>query len=400
MSPSRVSTHRYQHVLVSGSPFERGRQHGSQASTKIHFNISKYKSLSSMPSQTIIDRYVRDYYIPAITAEFPRGLEEMKGLAEGAMTSLEEIVMLNARYDLSRHVRSEQGPSECTSMSLITKPADGEGGDVFVAQNWDISPWLHDNDTIIVLHSIDPSSNDVNQPCSTIALTEAGQLARSGMNSLGIAVCANSLWSTQDYFPVMDEASLKPVLPVSLSRRMVLECGNIGQALRTVSRMSRHTSNNLMIGCKTGIAVDVELTPYDAFIIHPDTIETAAGPLQLLTHANHFVSPAMLSRSDVKEGYGGGSSSYRDKRLYQRLAQSAGASHGSLTFNDIQHAFKDHAGFPESVCEHATSNSTSVTVACVVYDLNRLEMHVSTGNPCLDAWDTYRLDVKQDAKKP
>ncbi|OAA70855.1 peptidase C45 acyl-coenzyme A:6-aminopenicillanic acid acyl-transferase [Akanthomyces lecanii RCEF 1005] len=398
MSPSRVSTNRYQHVLVKGTPFERGQQHGSQASTKIHFNISKYKSLPSMPSPDIVDRYVRDYYIPAITAEFPRGLEEMSGIAEGAKTSLEDIVMLNARYDLSRHVRNEQGPTECTSMSLVTKPADGEGGGVFVAQNWDISPWLQDNDTIIILHSIDPCSNNVSQPRSTIALTEAGQLGRSGMNSLGMAVCANSLWSSQDFFPAMNEASGKPVLPVSLSRRMILDCGNIGQALRTVSRMSRHTSNNLMIGCRSGITMDVELTPHDAFIIHPDTIDTVSGPLQLLTHANHFVSPAMLSRSDIKEGYGGGSSFYRDKRLYQRLAQSARASSGELGVKDIQHAFKDHAGLPESLCEHATSTSTSVTVACVVYDLSRLEMHVSTGNPCQGMWDTYKLDAKLEGK--
>lgn len=399
MSPSKVSTNRYQHVLVTGTPFERGQQHGSQASAKIHFNICKYKALPSMPSQDIVDRYVREYYIPAIRAEFPRGLEEMEGIAEGAHTSVEEIVMLNARYDLSRHVRHEQEPSECTSLSLIAKPTDGEGAEVFVAQNWDISPWLQDNDTIIILHSIDPSNDDVNEPRSTMTLTEAGQLGRSGMSSLGMAVCANSLWSSQDFFPVLNQVSGKPVLPVSLSRRMILDCGNAGQALRTVSRMSRHTSNNLMIGCKSGITMDVELTPHDAFIIHPETIDSAAGTLQLLTHANHFVSPTMLSRSDIQDGYGGGSSVYRDRRLYQRLAESARANSGRLDVKDIQLAFKDHAGFPESLCEHATSQSTSVTVACVVYDLKRLEMHVSTGNPCQDVWDTYRLDTKGEAKQ-
>ncbi|XWW92725.1 hypothetical protein V2A60_000651 [Cordyceps javanica] len=395
MSPSKVSAHRYQHVFVKGTPFERGFQHGSQASAKIQFNISKYKTLESMPKNEVVDRYVHEYYIPSIKAEFPRGLDEMKGIAEGANVGLEDIVMLNARYDLSRHVRHSRGsPNECTSLSLSSDPRSGEGGGVFVAQNWDISPWLRDNDTIIVLHSVDPDNDDVRAPRSTIALTEAGQLGRSGMNSLGMAVCANSLWSSQDFFPSQGEPSVQPFLPVSLSRRMILECGNVGQALQTVSKMSRHTSNNLMVGCKSGILMDVELTPRDAFIIHPATIETASGSLRLLTHANHFVSPAFLSRSDIKDGYGGGSSFYRDRRLYQRLEQSARAGDGMLTVQEIQQAFKDHAGYPQSLCEHATENSSSVTVACVVYDLSRLEMHISTGNPCHEAWETYSLGTK------
>lgn len=395
MSPSKVSTHRYQRVLVQGTPFERGYQHGSQASTKIQFNISKYKTSASMPADDVVDRYTRDYYIPAIESEFPQGLEEMKGIADGANVGLAEIIMLNARYDLSRHVRNARGlPSECTSVSLSTIPTSG-GGDVFVAQNWDISPWLRDNDTIIILHSVDPSNDDVDTPRSTIALTEAGQLGRSGMNSLGMAVCANSLWSSQDFFPSKGESSVEPFLPVSLSRRMILECGNLGQALKTVSKMSRHTSNNLMIGCKSGIIMDVELTPNEAFIVHPTTIETASGSLQLLTHANHFVSPAVLSRADIKDGYSGGSSFYRGQRLYQRLEQSARVGSGMLTVREIQQAFQDHAGYPQSLCEHETEDSTSATVACVVYDLNRREMHISTGNPCQEAWDTYSLDTKR-----
>lgn len=78
----------------------------------MHFSISKHKSLLSMPSQDVMARYVNDYYIPAIAAEFPRGLEEMKGIADGAKATLEEIVMLNARHDLSHHVCNEQGPNE------------------------------------------------------------------------------------------------------------------------------------------------------------------------------------------------------------------------------------------------------------------------------------------------
>ena len=394
MSPSLVTDHHYQHIVVTGTPFERGIQHGQQACDKIHFNIAQYKVARSMPSFDVVQHYAREYYLPALASEFPRGLEEMRGIAEGAKVHVEDIIMLNARYDLSRLTRRANGPAapaECTSMSLVIEPFGSADTRVYVAQNWDINAWLRDNDTIIVLESVDPSADDVTAPRSTIMLTEAGQLGRSGMNSLGMAACANSLWSSQDYFPSTQSAKSKPFLPISVARRLFLEHGNIGDALAKLWRIPRHTSNNMMLGCKSGINLNVELTPGDRFVSQPETLQTPAGTMRLLTHANHFASAEMLSRPDIKDEGGCGSSYFRHARLSQRLHRTAAESGKLLGIKDIKEAFTDHASYPQSLCEHASPTSSSVTVACVVYDVDRLEMHVSTGNPCQGNWAVYRL---------
>jgi len=54
----------------------------------------------------------------------------MKGLAAGAEVSLADIVLCNARYDLSRvqlHAQTlGEDAGECTSMALIHEPSDDE----------------------------------------------------------------------------------------------------------------------------------------------------------------------------------------------------------------------------------------------------------------------------------
>ena len=102
-------------------------------------------------------------------------------------------------------------------------------------------------------------------------------------------------------------------------------------------------------------------------------------------------SPAVRAGGAVKDTYDGGSSLYRDARLFQRLEQQVKYRNGAIGVKEIKEAFTDHASYPESVCEH-TSASSSVTLGCVVYDLTRLEMHIATGNTCQGNWDVYKLD--------
>lgn len=382
---SETSNRRYQYVTVSGTSFERGFQHGDQVGAKIRFNIEKYKIAPYMPSQEVMDRYIKQVYLPALESCYPRGLEEMKGIAEGAKVDLSEIIMLNARYDLLCVAGAQA--KECTTMALINQFEDGRE-EAYVAQNWDLFEWLYQNDTIIVLHSNDPSADNVQTPRSVIALTEAGQSGRNGMNSLGMAVCGSSLWSSEDYF----DPSFGPCLPQGMLSRIFLDRGTISEAVKVLKQAPRHTSNNLMLGSRSGIAFDFEITPKNIFAVHPQQISTEFGATRLVTHANHFTSSTVLGGGSVKDTYQGASSLYRDVRLYQRLEQQVRSKSGAIGVEGIKKAFTDHAGHPESICEHSSNNSSSVTLGCIIYDLTRLEMHIATGNPCQGRWDVYKLD--------
>lgn len=407
MSPIRIETGNFQHVIVSGTPYERGYQHGVQASEKIKLSVAQYKTSPALPPQSICAQYIHNLYIPAINRDFPEGLDEMKGIAEGAGVSLSDVVLLNARYDLSRVRHSSEDSAseeECTSMAMVHEHMDDsmEGSRVYVAQNWDMASWLCESDIIIILQIQNDSADDISAPRSIISLTEAGQLGRSGMNSLGMGLCANSLWSSEDKSPYQNVSKNDtgvPYLPFSLVRRMFLECGTMAAGLKAICTTLRHVSGNIVVGASDGLAINVEITPSRFFTSYPERLPQNQDTM-LVTHANHFVAPAMVGGSDIRDTYPGGSSLFRDKRLYSLLQKQARylPTGSKLGPKQIKAAFKDHAGFPRSLCEHkkgvekyGAAKGDSVTVASVIYDLSQLVMHVCKGNPCCGSWETHSL---------
>ncbi|CZR62694.1 uncharacterized protein PAC_12591 [Phialocephala subalpina] len=412
MSPS-VTASGYQHVVVSGSPYERGTMHGKQAIEKIRTNIQRYKhsASSTLPNSDICATFIRNVYLPAIEKDFVAGLEEMRGIADGAEVDLSDIILLNARYDLAR-LQGTSKVGECTSMAYL-QDRGAEMDEVYVAQNWDMSSWLYDEDTIIVLESHNPAADNESSPSTIIALTEAGQLARSGMNSCGLGLCANSLWSNEDASLEQPISESKPVLPFTLARRMFLECGNFAAGLKAVCSFPRHVSGNVIVGTREGVAIDVELTPSSYFTLSPQVPLSLPGSSTstILTHANHFVSPAMQSRPDILDTYTGGSSLFRDRRLLGLVSKDLAIDEPPIvesprdarTIDSIKRAFADHAGFPRSLCEHEDKGEqkygavtgNTMTVASVIYDLQKLEMHICKGNPCCGTWITYRISKER-----
>lgn len=174
--------------------------------------------------------------------------------------------------------------------------------------------WL--NDTIIYLEiHPDPSEH---KP-SMFLLTEVGQLGRSGMNSFGMAITANSLMSTDDYVPISHTTRTgifvpiepKPVLPISLLRRMFLECAHLSEGLVAIDNFPRHVSNNLTVASAdtTCFGMCLEITPDRVYKLFSD-VEDA-----YIVHTNHFRHLGYLSRSDIRDRYPGGSSWFRHQQF-------------------------------------------------------------------------------------
>lgn len=419
---SRKTGVQYEHIRISGTPFERGKQYGKKATAKIRKNIAHYLEPGELPPWNRVLHYIHKMYLPALKQYFPAGLEEMKGIAEGAGVTLEEIIMVNARYDLarapggSRHhpspkstvskpqtsttlrpavwpaVRGDTGDyeaidyaNECTSAAFLAPST--AAGNVIVTQNWDISGYLYHDDIALLLEVHPDPSEGVP---SMFLLTEAGQLGRSGMNSAGLGLCANALNSTADYFP--DDEDMKPVLPIAVLRRMFLHQKTYPQALQLVYNAPRHVSGNLTLGTAEGFALCMELTPNSAFIVTPEKNDH-------IIHSNHYLSPGMAARPDIHDAYLGGSSWYRHIRFEKGVAPYLS---GKVDESVITKAFSDHLGYPQSLCEHIDRSpgdglpgypfKKSMTVACVIYDLTRRAITTCKGNPCTGIFETYKLD--------
>lgn len=280
--------------------------------------------------------------------------------------------------------------NECTSCAFWSGAT--EGGVSLTGQNWDISSHLYLNDLVILLEVHPDSSEGIP---SMFLVTEAGQMGRSGMNSAGLGLTSNSLNSTADYFPeAADETAPKPMLPVSLLRRLYLQETSFPKGLQAVYNAPRHVSNNLTLSTAEGFGLCLELTPHEAFVLPPASATTAH-----VIHSNHFLTPAIHARMDISDSYPGGSSWFRNLRLDKGVQPFLD---GKVNVDVLTQAFSDHLGYPQSLCGHLDTSGgdgipgypfkKSMTVACVVYDLSRKVITVCKGPPCQGVFEKFRLE--------
>jgi isopenicillin-N N-acyltransferase like protein len=387
----------YQHVVISGPPYERGVQHGTILKEKIRFLIDLCFTRKLIPPWNYCCTFINSHYIPELEKTFPSGLLELKGIADGSGSSLEEIVMLNSRYDLSRsapeHWQTDGKTEECTSVATVDK----EG--VKVAQNWDMAVYSHDLDTIVLMEI--HTSAEENIPKTIIALCEVGQLARSGMNSKGLGITANSLWSSEDKFQVDNRPGVT-YMPLTLTRRIFLECNTFGAGLKSIISKSRHVSGNVMTATREGDAIDLEIAPSCYF---PHYLGQFLGSQSLdagyIVHSNHFSSPSYDPNGKTKCSYPGGSSLFRDRRVAISINQRFTEAN-FIQSSDIEQALSDHFSFPRSVCEHPDKGierhgavkSRTMTVASVIYDLTNGIIRVCKGPPCCGVWKTFTIKME------
>ncbi|KAH8893619.1 MFS general substrate transporter [Thozetella sp. PMI_491] len=407
--------------VEKGLPYDRGLSHGTQVRDKVQANIAYYKLPGKLPDWSITSRIINTIYIPGLQKYYPTGLEEMRGIADGAGVPVEEVVMLNARYDLGRCMyrlrdggRSPQDGArspvasldfadECTSGFF--SPDGTASSETLAVHNWDMSSHLYDQDLIIYLEiHPDPSEN-----CpSMFVLTEAGQMIRSGMNSAGMSVTANSLLCTTDYVPVpyIDQDGVyhdvepKPVLPLSLARRVFLEHANYAGGLAAINAFPRHVSGNLHVSTAEGFCMALECAPERLYKFYGSIDDN------YVIHSNHFLSPEFLSRDDVADRYPGGSSWYRFWQAQRGVRKQS--REGTITPDIVKTAFSDHLAYPESLCNHPNRDNkdapssvltgyttkVNMTVAFVIYNLSQRKITVCKGPPCQGVLQEFRLETK------
>ncbi|KAF2095305.1 hypothetical protein NA57DRAFT_68240 [Rhizodiscina lignyota] len=420
----------YQHIVVKGLPYDRGFSYGAQTKEKVQKCLAHYRQPGKLLPEDVSIRIIEDVYIPGIAEFFPEALPELRGIADGAGVSLNEIVLLNARYDLAR-IRGKSirpfpqkrnagemgdlvagnglanslatndetdgcedgadGVNECTSAGFLAECT--ANGDVILAQNWDMSANIFLNDTAVYLEIHPDPSEDL--PIMFV-MTEAGQLGRSGFNSAGLAVCASSLMSTEDYFPIdlaqAPGAAQEPVLPMSFIRRQFLHNSNFANALVNVKNAPRHCSNSLVVGTADSFVMALEITPTAAHLCYPE------GKENFVVHANHFVSSSFHA-SKWTDRYPGGSSWFRAERVARKVRPH---NDGGLTEKKIISAFSDHLSMPSSVCQHMEDSTVrnvpdypykgaQVTLAHLMYNLTQRTATVCKGPPCMGVFTKFEI---------
>ncbi|MBE6011277.1 MAG: acyl-CoA--6-aminopenicillanic acid acyltransferase [Lachnospiraceae bacterium] len=335
--------------------YERGFQYGEQAKDKIKASVEDYRILfgeTSTMSWSEIQNYALDF-VPISEKFIPEVVEEAKGIAAGAGVSLEDVMVLNARYEITKFPK----PNECTSFSVLPEATKHKG--TYVGQNWDYRVGIMDN--IVMVHIEEENGTRI------FGLAEAGQVIRNGFNSNGIGLCANNLQSCYD------KKGLG--IPVTFLRRQVLSSKTFEEAKEWLVNAERSVSCNFMLASKDGKAIDVEAHPKGA-----DILEPKAG---ILTHANHFVHRPEIHALEF---------SPRGNRLYEKLAEKT----GEIDIAYIAECLSDHENYPKALCRHPSDVSVrlgrrGITVAGVIYDFENETAYVCAGPPCEGEFIPYKL---------
>lgn len=350
-------------IDLSGPPHARGVQHGRAAAARIRKGIGHYTAQiarSGLDERAIVG-LVRDY-LPIIEAFDPLYVDEMRGIAVGAEVPFEHIALLNARTEILKLAErpdlrarlAEAAPDGCTGV-VVMHGVTAEGR-VIHAQNWD---WKAEcAETAVVLRIRREDGPDI------LTFTEAGGLARSGLNGAGIGLTANYLQSDRDYRQVG--------VPLALIRRKVLEQETPALAMKAVYATAKSASNNMIVSASRpsgeGVAIDFECAPDETFQVHPE-----GG---LLVHANHFVSPVALAKLRDTGVASTPCSLYRDVRVRDLMSPHL----GTATTDHVKTALFDDFGTPYSVCRPPRMNDASnlsATVAMIVMEPSRGVMEVA-----------------------
>ncbi len=342
-------------IDLAGPPLERGRTYGAAAAARIHRSAEIY--LTAFEQQGLGAARVGELVgalVPIIERFEPAYLDEMRGIAEGARCPLDHIVVVNARTELLAEARrtadQARGPAPTEAASdpvdgctgAVVLPEAAAGGKLLHGQNWDWRAECAETGVVLRIAQTDGPT--------VLTFTEAGGLARCGMNSAGVALTANFLGSDRDGRTLG--------VPLVLLRRRALESAHFALGIQTIYATAKFVSNNIMLSHAGGAAIDIESAPDESFLIQPDN--------GLLVHANHFESPAALAKLKDTGLPSTSDSAYRAQRVRGHLVPKR----GRIGVDDLKAAFFDDFASPYSVCRPprvaASGDNLSATVMMIV----------------------------------
>lgn len=356
-------------IEAEGTPWQLGETHGREARDLVAGTIDLYRDRfeteANLAWQDVLElaKGISD----AIAAYDPPSFEELQGVAAGSGQPLEAIIAINSRTEILALGKATAVPAdqECTSAACL--PESTLGRHTLIGRNWDQDLRCLD---IAVILRLAPAG----QP-KIVILTEAGILMREGLNEQGLGVTGNSLSSEND-----GEHALG--MPVAVVRRRMLRHSHPVNAAREVFQADRTFSVNHLLAHESGFAISLEASPREVFWVMAED--------GLLVHSNHFLSPRSV-RIEDRQPSNNVSTLYRHQRVRSLLSDKR----GSITVQDIQEAFRDHFGWPHSVCSHpkgdTSSGRTTGTVASVVMDLNDKRMFVAPHPVCQSEYTEYPL---------
>jgi isopenicillin-N N-acyltransferase-like protein len=278
----------------------------------------------------------------------PALAEELHGVAEGAGVPIEVVATLNARTEL-------MVKPECATVGRVGVDAASP----WLAQNWD---WFLDAPQRCVV---------VTAP-EFVTFTEAGILAKIGVNAAGLALSLDILNHASD-------RRARVGVPIHLLLREILgACATVDDVDALLRSVEVSASSCLTVVTADGNGAMFEVAPAGVARLEAD----ADG---LLSHTNSFVDPVLAAGDRVA------------------LPSPACTRHADLatirpqTIVEGRAALASHTAEPVPVCRHGLPGPNGLpptgTAACLVLDPTARTIDVGLGPPCTATFERFALSA-------
>jgi len=277
-------------IPAEASAYERGLCYGCAAAPQIRHSLATYARLFAFCGITWADARARALrYLSVIEALDPALVDELQGIAKGCGEPLDAILALNCRTEIlppsylngephaadaalaANRAAGIEDWSECTAICVHgSASADGHA---WFAQNWD---WIgRQRAALIVLKTVDAAG------LAITTLTEAGMLAKIGVNGEGFALGLNIVRSLQD--------GEEPGLPVHVLLRHLLSCRSVEHArerLEALAALGFGAASNIPCADRGGEVACFEVAPAGWAELPPVN--------GTIVHTNHFLCETLL----------------------------------------------------------------------------------------------------------
>jgi len=349
-------------VECGGSFYEIGRQYGTSCRESLVGSVeSLFRDIGMFQKagkQDIIATARK--YLPIVENFDPLLIEILKGQAEGAGLSFDEVFTLRCKLELG--IYYQRIVALCTSFAATGKAT--KGGKTIIGQTYDLTPGI----TVDLVKTVFPDG--MKQLSLVFAGGGAGELP---LNSAGLGMALNVMLG-----PAEEQRLNVPcacVIPKAMRQK------RIGDALGVVCGAGRSI---LYYGVASGEGdiIGIETKPDDCNVIQPER--------DMLFHTNHYLTERFKIGSRTF-GFMEGDSYIRIQRMKRLMEEH----YGELTVEWMEEFLTDHNNYPNSICGHINEElpprAHGETLAAVVMVPEERVMYVACGQPCQYEYVEYKL---------
>ncbi len=351
-------------VCVQGTHRQMGQQMGEASRPKVQHSIESAKSLIDATFEQLQltwegARIQARKYFPFAQERYPRYVDELVGLAEGANVDFDDLAVVNG---LEAVTMDTLHLTKCTSIAVNEQLT--VNGHVLVAHNEDWIP--EDEADIFILHA----KPDDEPPF--LAMTYGGLLPNIGLNAFGIAQCCDSVYPNDSRIGI-------PRVVVS---RAVLAARTLDKAIRSTVVSLRAAGYNHLIAHESGEIYNIEVSARHFAVAYAENGYSV--------HTNHYLDEKMHTIEGEPEQLISTRIRYhRANRLLRQVSKHS--------ISSLQSILQDHINYPESICNHSIHESNPLnrekTICSLVMDLTERQMIIGLGNPCQSTYHTFQLDA-------